>query len=316
MGYKLAGFDVIGNCECDKAINKVYVRNFHPRFNYEMPIQKMVEENLPEELYNLDVLDGSPPCSTFSMAGEREENWGKKKRFREGQTEQVLDDLFFEFIKLVGRIRPKVVIAENVKGLIQGKAKGYVNLIVKRFDELGYKVQIFLLNSASMGVPQKRERVFFVCSRKDLALPNLKLDFKENPILYGEYKDDDFKKLNPSSLTYRRWSRRADCDDSIGDTVARTEGGKISGFTTPYVKDNKTPSTLTAGTTPIRFDVPGYMSDRDILLTQSFPLDYDFGGQPVQYLCGMSVPPVMMKKLAKQVQIQLLDLIEKEKESV
>lgn len=310
MGYKLSGYEVIGNCEIDDKINEMYVKNFHPRFNYNMAIQDMVKLNkYQDELYNLDILDGSPPCSTFSMAGQREKNWGKLKHFREGQEKQVLDDLFFEFIKLADKLKPKIVVAENVKGLIGGNAKGYVNLIIKKFDEAGYKVQLFLLNAATMGVPQKRERVFFICTRKDLNLPDIKLKFNERPITYKEYKDEKYKPINKDTMTYRRWTRRTECDNSIGDTAKRTEGGKISGFTMSYVKDNKTPNTLTAGIIPIRYDVPGYLSDRDILITQSFPLDYDTNGQPVQYVCGMSVPPIMMKKISEQIKIQLLDKI-------
>lgn len=167
MGYKLAGYNVIGNCEIDKKINEVYVKNHDPKYNYCMPIQEMIAlKDYPKELYNLDILDGSPPCSTFSLAGEREKNWGKSKKFREGQAYQVLDDLFFEFIKLAEKLKPKIIVAENVKGILMGNAKGYVNLIIKKLDEVGYKTQIFLLNSARMGVPQKRERVFFIATRK------------------------------------------------------------------------------------------------------------------------------------------------------
>ena len=54
-----------------------------------------VINDLPQELYELDILDGSPPCSSFSMAGNREKDWGKDKVFREGQAMQVLDTLFF-----------------------------------------------------------------------------------------------------------------------------------------------------------------------------------------------------------------------------
>lgn len=100
MGYKLAGFDVIGNCEIDEKIDKMYVKNFHPKFNFRMPIQELLKQELPEELFNLDILDGSPPCSTFSRAGNREKDWGKKKKFREGQAEQVLSELFFDFINV------------------------------------------------------------------------------------------------------------------------------------------------------------------------------------------------------------------------
>ncbi len=97
MGYKLAGFDVIGCNEIDPRMNKVYVANHHPRLNYLAPIQEFkLRKDLPAELYNLDILDGSPPCSSFSTAGSREDGWGVEKKFREGQASQVLDTLFFD----------------------------------------------------------------------------------------------------------------------------------------------------------------------------------------------------------------------------
>lgn len=88
--------------------------------------------------------------------------WNTEKVFREGQAKQRLDDLFLYFIAIAKRLQPKVVIAENVKGIIIGNAKGWVNQIVKGFDDAGYAVQIFLFNAARMGVPQKRERVFLL----------------------------------------------------------------------------------------------------------------------------------------------------------
>lgn len=309
LGYKLAGFNVIGNCEIDKRINNIYVKNNHPKYNYCIGIQEMNKlKEFPEELYHLDILDGSPPCSTFSMAGQREENWGKNKKFREGQASQILDDLFFEFIDLAAILKPKIVIAENVKGLIMGNAKGYVNLIVKKFNEIGYKVQLFLLNAATMGVPQKRERVFFVATRKDIQFPNLVLNFNETPIKYGEIKDSKYKPLGKDTMIYHRWKKRVKSDSNLGDTVKRTENGKISSFNTQYLKDDRVPNTIAAGgSLPVRFDVPGYATERDIKIIQTFPQDYDFLGSNVQYICGMSVPPIMMKKISEQVKIQLLD---------
>ena len=276
LGYKLAGFNVIGNCEIDKRINNIYVKNNHPKYNYCMGIQEMNKlKEFPEELYHLDILDGSPPCSTFSMAGQREENWGKNKKFREGQASQILDDLFFEFIDLAAILKPKIVIAENVKGLIMGNAKGYVNLIVKKFNEIGYKVQLFLLNAATMGVPQKRERVFFVATRKDIQFPNLVLNFNETPIKYGEIKDSKYKPLGKDTMIYHRWKKRVKSDSNLGDTVKRTENGKISSFNTQYLKDDRVPNTIAAGgSLPVRFDVPGYATERDIKIIQTFPQDF------------------------------------------
>lgn len=83
MGYKLAGFDVIGCCEIDPRMNDIYVANHNPKINLLMDIRDVVAKaklhDLPKELYQLDILDGSPPCSSFSMAGEREKV-GEKKR--------------------------------------------------------------------------------------------------------------------------------------------------------------------------------------------------------------------------------------------
>ena len=162
MGYKLAGFDVIGCNEIDPKMIEAYILNHKPKFSFLESITTFSKRNdLPKELYNLDVLDGSPPCSSFSIAGNREEDWGKDKKFREGQAEQVLDTLFFDFIDLAKKLQPKIVVAENVKGLMMGNAIEYVKKIYKQFDEAGYYVEHFLLDSSRMGVPQKRERVFF-----------------------------------------------------------------------------------------------------------------------------------------------------------
>lgn len=75
MGYKLAGYDVIGNVEIDPRVMKVYQKNNHPKYPYLMDVRdflKIPDADLPKELFHLDILDGSPPCSVFSTAGERE----------------------------------------------------------------------------------------------------------------------------------------------------------------------------------------------------------------------------------------------------
>jgi DNA (cytosine-5)-methyltransferase 1 len=200
MGYKLAGFDVIGCNEIDPKMIEAYRANHNPKYSYLEPIQEFKNrDDLPEELYNLDILDGSPPCSSFSMAGNREKDWGKDKKFSEGQQKQILDTLFFDFLDLGERLQPKVIIAENVKGLLLGKAQKYVSRILHRFDEIGYYVDYKLLNASKMGIPQKRERVFFYAIRKDLyngvfedlfgTRPILDLDFNEKLITYQEIED-------------------------------------------------------------------------------------------------------------------------------
>ena len=125
MGYKRAGCTIVAANDIDPEMAWHYKRNLNPPLYFLCPIGDLLTKDLPLELYNLDILDGSPPCSTFSMAGSREKAWGVEKHFREGQAKQVLSDLFFDYLDLVGRLKPKVAIAENVKGMLIGNAKGY-----------------------------------------------------------------------------------------------------------------------------------------------------------------------------------------------
>ena len=83
MGYKLAGFNHLGGVEIDLKMGSIYQTNHNPEHFYLQDIRVFnTREDLPPELYSLDILDGSPPCSSFSMAGNREKDCGKEKNFR------------------------------------------------------------------------------------------------------------------------------------------------------------------------------------------------------------------------------------------
>lgn len=91
MGYKLAGFEHLGGVEIDPRMAEIYIKNHNPKHFYLEDIRDFNQrEDLPKELYELDILDGSPPCTTFSMCGKREQGWGKEKYFKEGQKKQTL----------------------------------------------------------------------------------------------------------------------------------------------------------------------------------------------------------------------------------
>lgn len=310
MGYKLSGFEVLGGVEIDKQMMDVYRKNHNPKFSFLMGIQEFnkIENNkLPAELFDLDILDGSPPCTSFSMSGLREKIWGIKKKFREGQAVQVLDNLFFDFIETANKLKPKIVVAENVKGLIVGKAKGYVKKIAKMFDDVGYNLQLFLLNAAFMGVPQKRERVFFIAKRKDLNLPQLNLNFNEKVIdlntAFQNVTDKNFKKI--SLTTYKLWKKCAPGADfsSVHEKKMRWNDIKLS--------LNEPAPTLTAKNSntfyhPIE---PRTLSTQEKSRIQSFPDDFDFLKSDSGYICGMSVPPYMINRISKQIELQWLKKI-------
>ncbi len=305
MGYKLAGFDVIGGVEIDPEMMKLYHRNVltgDKHLSFLMGVQDFVRcemEHLPPVMYDLDVLDGSPPCSSFSMTGSREKAWGKKK-FREGQAEQVLDDLFFDYIKIAKRLQPKVVVAENVKGLVIGNAKGYVRDIFRGYDEAGYDTQLFLLNSSRMGVPQSRERIFFVSRRKDLKLPKVEFGFAEEPITVRQAwlgVDEMGKKLTPKCTDI--W-----CRTLPGQFFSKANNG--SWFNWIRLSMDKPSSTLSANCRLTHPEEPRFLGDLQAIRLQSFPDDYDFTGVDARYVCGMSVPPIMMQRVATEIAAQLL----------
>lgn len=308
MGYKLAGYDVIGGVEIDPEMMKIYRINHTPKHSYLMGIQdfnKIPRDQLPDELFKLDILDGSPPCSSFSVAGSREKAWGKKKKFREGQAEQILDDLFFHFIDTAKKLQPKVVVAENVKGLIIGKARGYVKQIFDLFHVAGYDTQLFLLNAAFMGVPQRRERTFFIARRKDLGLPKIKLEFNETPIPFREIDDGEIEITKDLALTPTAQKYWAQCAPGKSFSSVHEKG---SLFNWVKVDPNVPLNTLASSNTRYFFHhtQPRRLTNKELILGQTFPDDFNFANVFAGYVIGMSVPPFMMQRIAHQIELQLL----------
>lgn len=306
MGYKLAGFDVIGGIEIDSDMIKLYRKNHQPkeRLSFNMPIQDFQEMDTAilrrdcPELFDLDVLDGSPPCSSFSMSGLRENGWNKKKMFREGQTKQVLDDLFFYFINVAKMLKPKMVVAENVKGLIIKNARGYVKQIFKAFDDAGYDTQLFLLNASTMGVPQARERVFFIARRKDLVCKQINMSFNEPIISVSMAISGAGGERKQISSAFAYWWKRT----PPGKPFSYAHPNK-SFFNSFKLHPGKPANTVTSTNASIQslWDKPETLSSKELLRIQSFPDDYDFLDQKTKYVCGMSVPPLMMQRVATEV---------------
>ena len=254
----------------------------------------------------------------------REKDWGKEKVFREGQAEQVLDTLFFGFIDLAKKLQPKVVIAENVKGLLLGEAKNYVREIYREFDLAGYYVQHWLLDASKMGVPQRRERVFFIALRKDLAKPFLYQQdmFTVNPLLKLEFKEPEipFKDIEAIETKFdiknctpdqQKWWELTDTGSSFAE-----KHPKGSWFSCAKVDPEKVINTIVGSARAsasgfYHYKEPRHLHIEEYQLAGTYPTDYnftEFNNNPV-YLIGMSVPPVMTAQIAKQVYEQWLSKI-------
>jgi len=308
MGYKMAGFNVVGANDIDKEMEWHYKTNHNPHIYYLCPIKDLLSMELEPELYNLDILDGSPPCSTFSTSGNREKDWGKAKKFREGQSVQVLDDLFFDFIALAKKLQPKIVIAENVTGIVKGNAKHYAKQIVLKLNEAGYSTQVFQINASNCGVPQSRERIFFISSRIDLKLPKLMLNPKE-PIItvwdaindIQDLTDNEIRDTQATGMDKRYWDKTKQGSDY------GTANKKGSCFNIKKLSQ-KLPSNTIAATDVIRHPIQcRKLTFREYKRLSSFPDDYKAKNDKIgKYMCGMSVPPKMMYQVAKAIKDQWL----------
>lgn len=307
MWYKMAWYEVIANCDIDPEMMKVYRQNFAPQYSYLEWIQRFAkrdQEELPEELKDIDILDWSPPCSTFSMSWSREKVRGQKKKFREWQADQVLDDLFFDFLHVVGNIRPKVMIAENVKWMLIWKAKGYTKMIMEQLRAMDYHVQIFLLNGAALWLPQRRERLFFVAyDKKRYTLPKLTLDIKLPPVTFEQIDEWNVTRERISDGDQKLWNR---CLQGRSLSTVHPKGNRFNSF---KIGKNQVPPTLPASRWAWMYHhtYPGRLTQNEICSIWSWPKDYDFMNIEPQYLIGMSVPPLMMYHVANAVKEQWFD---------
>ena len=159
LGYSMAGFRELLAVEWDGHAVATFKANFPDVPVYHGDIAKLsVEEILrttglqPGEL---DVLDGSPPCQGFSTAGRRKMDDGRNQLFR-------------EYIRLLRGLQPKVLVMENVSGMVKGKMKLIFVEILRELKDSGYHVSARLMNAMYYGVPQSRQRMIFVGVRQDL----------------------------------------------------------------------------------------------------------------------------------------------------
>jgi len=303
MGYKRAGCTIVAANDIDPEMAWHYKRNLNPPLYYLCPIRDLVTAELPDELFNLDILDGSPPCSTFSMAGSREKSWGKDKHFREGQAKQVLSDLFFDYLDLVEHLKPRVAIAENVKGMILGNAKGYTKLVMARFKEIGYRVQLFLINAADCGVPQRRERVFFCAVREDVSDKKLELKPTHRWISAGEATADVQKLTAAEAKDTKSSNYYRNCWENTKPGEVSTNGnGKQGVFYGVRLSCSDTSRTLVSGARYHHWSSFRQLTFREWKRLGSFPDDYHAKTDKIgKYMIGMSVPPKMTEVVANAV---------------
>jgi DNA (cytosine-5)-methyltransferase 1 len=303
MGYKLSGYDHLGGVEFTEHYSKVYKANHNPKYFYIEDIRRFNERNdLPAELYDLDLLDGSPPCAAFSTSGAREKLWGKTSEY-EGK-QQVKDDLVYVYCDTIEKLMPKVFILENVSGLMKGNAKSYLKNVVNRLSGK-YNVQVFLLYAASMGIPQIRNRVFVIGQRKDLNLPKLKLEFDCPQLGFG--------------VTKKYWGNGGDSIEryAIGSKWDEIAPGESHPVRFSLKKPHPQKPCFVIQESDSNASTPGVchpyqkrkLNVDEVRMLCTFPIDYNFLDINPVSVMGRSVLPVMMANISHQIYLQWLSKV-------
>lgn len=321
LGYKLSGYNVLCALEFMPKAAEIYRLNFPNTPVLTKDIREITGNDLLNmaniKPFELDILDGSPPCCAFSVNGIREKGWGKVRGY--SLTKQRVDDLFFEYIRIVKDLMPKVFVAENVKGLTMGTAKEILNEIVEMLSDIGYIVKYKVLNAKDYLVPQTRERLILIGVRKDL---HIKPVFPK-PI----YKIISTKEAIEDLID-------EECDVQISDKQL----DYLNKYFYPKIGDSAMAKIVKENDLHIyscryhraRWELPFYtlMSDhsrvvhpiKNRLLSineakrlQTFPDDFKLVHSPTQNWerIGRAVPPNLMKSVSKTIQTEILDNIPK-----
>ena len=161
LGFEAAGFNLVGHVEIDKSANDIYNANFPNSKLLKTDINTVTDDDLDEwkkRYGDIEVIVGGPPCQGFSLAGKRSPTDERNK-------------LYQQYVRIVGAIKPKAFVFENVALLTSMKnEKGelFIDCIVKEFHDVGYTIYYKIVNAYDFGVPQSRERVIIVGLRDDL----------------------------------------------------------------------------------------------------------------------------------------------------
>ena len=343
-GYRLAGGKILAINEFVPEAQNTYRENYPDTLIIPGDIKKLTGKdfmiNTGLKPGELDLLDGSPPCSAFSMAGSvshgkgntHADAFGKKKKYSDIEGVENVEDLFFEFLRIADELKPKVIIGENVEGLTMGEAKEYFHRIQNTFEEIGYLVVANVLNASYYGVPQARKRTFFIAVREDVA-EKIGINFMTMYQLYPEPNKEKttlgeaisdivnedqeeldllLEKLGPETAVGKTLAKMPKDPDKVLTGMDYHDKGHH--FNLKRCSLRKPSPTITAmGNYPGVAGTCHPLEDRKFTIKElkrimSLPEDFKLTGQHKQQSerIGRMVPPLMMKALAESVYQKVL----------
>ena len=273
------------------------------------------------------------------VPGKHSDGWGQTKNYSDGKMVENIEDLFFEFLRVANDIKPKVIVAENVKGLTVGEAKEYFNKILKEFENIGYEVCAQVLDSRYYGVSQTRTRVIFIGIRHDIAeaagynfmtISHVFPDPEDKwipikDVMVGlEYDEEEVKYLTEKFTNTAYWKQTGInmpidpphvlSGDAWDESIQRHYNEKLHHFNLKRLSQYAPSPTITAmgsaETTAGAFhwSEPRKLTLGELKRIMTLPDDFILTGKWNQKAerCGRMVPPIMMKRIADSIYEKIL----------
>ncbi|MFX0100111.1 MAG: DNA cytosine methyltransferase [Candidatus Hodarchaeota archaeon] len=330
LGFKLAGYDIVGHVELDPTLCEIYHANFPESRNLGNNVKDVLEANVltwKKEIGDIDVLIGGPPCQGFSLAG-------KRNRY------DPRNELFLDFVRIASILQPKIILMENVRLLTSMKTadnKIFPEIISEEFEAAGYEIIYKIVNMQDFGVPQFRERVFFLGARNDL---------KKKPLTFPAslYRPPSQKSMLNDTRPYRTFKTACSGLESLesgerspvdpwhwavthpphviewlkdvpeGESAHNNEDPRLrppSGYNTTYkrIKWNEPCSTIStnfsmiSGSRNVHPTNTRSLTIREAMRCQTFPDSFIFFGKlgDIRKAIGNALPPFFAKKFAVHI---------------
>jgi len=281
LGFQQAGFDIAGFVEWWQPAITTFLKNHPDAIHLGNDITKIPDETFRELKSKVDIIVGGPPCQGFSMCGKRDP---KDKR----------NSLYKEFLRAVRVIEPKIVVMENVQGLLSMKLedKFVIDKIVEDFIQLDYFVSYKVLTASNYGVAQNRKRLILIACKLDL-FPHPKNNIKT--------VIEAISNISQETNAHLFFNTTQEIQEKISHLKQGEKLSRNFNFSRQRLFTNK-PSITTK---PI-FIHPikdRFLTPRELARLQSFPDSFEFSGTKTSMVkqIGNAVPPLLAQAIAQKI---------------
>lgn len=323
MGFEKAGYSIKLCIDNDALVERTHRRNFPDIPMINRDIQEVSAEEIGSYLdgETLDVVIGGPPCQGFSTIGKRSSSDPEKRAKHDPRNELVLT-----YASLIKELHPKVIVMENVKGILTMQKGAYLKNVMSQLKEAGYSADYKLINMADYGVPEIRLRVIIIGNRVGLPVEFPSPDHSETgenglPVWnncwdaikdleeYGDIPEFNHVALKHTPKNIERYKLIPEGGRLPEDALPPELYRKNFGNTFKRLSRGKPALTMVPGNDafPIHPTLHRSLTVREAARIQTFPDSMIFEGNRRQqgHQVGNAVPPLFSEKLALFIKQQI-----------